>query len=118
MRPEADAPFTLESADALSRHAPCGYLYIYPAGGILQCNCTFLSWTGYSPRGVSALRFAQLLTAGGRIFFETNILPILRVEGAVSQVALDIVCSDGRGVPVWSTSGGRLTQPDHRCWIA
>ena len=44
--------------------------------------------------------FAHLLTAGGRIYHETHYAPMLSMQGRAREIALDIVRSDGRRVPV------------------
>jgi PAS domain S-box-containing protein len=100
--PPATPPALLEeSAEDLYDNAPCGYLSALPGGLILKVNQTFLDWTGYSREGlVGRRRFADLLTAGGRIFHETHYAPLLQMQGAAREIALDMVCADGRRLPV------------------
>ena len=64
-------------------------------------NQTFLTWTGY-PREelVGARRFIDLLTAGGRIYHETHYAPLLRMQGSVRAIAMDVVRADGSRMPV------------------
>ncbi|MDQ3757042.1 MAG: serine/threonine-protein phosphatase, partial [Actinomycetota bacterium] len=38
-------------------------------------------------------------TPGGRIYHETHYAPMLRMQGAAREIALDIVCADGRRLP-------------------
>jgi PAS domain S-box-containing protein len=90
-----------ESAEDLYENAPCGYLSADPDGRILRANATFLRWTGYAhDQLVGHRRFAELLTAGGRIYHETHYAPLLRMQGAVRGIALEIVCADGSRLPV------------------
>lgn len=98
----SDRPaFLDESAEDLYENAPCGYLSALAGGMIVRVNQTFLSWTGYRREDlVDRKRFHELLTAGGRIFHETHYAPLLRMQGAVREIALDIVCADGRRLPV------------------
>ena len=49
---------------------------------------------------VGRRRFADLLTAGGRIYHETHYAPLLAMQGRVREIAVDIVCADGRRLPV------------------
>lgn len=101
--PPSPAPsaFLEESAEDLYENAPCGYLSALPGGTIVKVNQTFLTWTGYRREDlVGRKRFHELLTAGGRIFHETHYAPLLRMQGAVRELALDIVCADGRRLPV------------------
>jgi PAS domain S-box-containing protein len=89
-----------ESAEDLYENAPCGYLSALPDGTILKLNQTFLAWTGYRRDDlVGRKRFQDLLTAGGRIFHETHYAPLLRLQGMVREIAVEIVCADGRRLP-------------------
>jgi PAS domain S-box-containing protein len=93
------APFE-ESVEDLYDNAPCGYLSALPGGLIVKVNQTFLDWTGYRREElVGRRRFQDLLTAGGRIFHETHYAPLLRMQGAVREIAVDVVCPDGRRLP-------------------
>jgi PAS domain S-box-containing protein len=89
-----------ESAEDLYDNAPCGYISALPDGTIVKVNQTFLDWTGQRREDlVGRKRFQDLLTAGGRIFHETHYAPLLRMQGAVREIAVDIVCPDGRRLP-------------------
>ena len=62
---------------------------------------TFLRWTGYRREDlVGVKRFQDLLSVGGRIYHETHYAPLLRMQGAVREIAVDIVGADGRRLPV------------------
>lgn len=80
--------------------APCGYVSTAPSGRIVKANQTFQTWTGYSAEELSAKTFADLLSVGGRIYHETHYAPMLRLQGAVREIALDIVRRDGTRLPV------------------
>src|SRR3954469_10351224 len=81
-----------ESAEDLYENAPCGYLSTLPDGTIVKVNRTFLRWTGHTREDlVGRRRFDQLLTAGGQIYHETHLAPLLRMQGAVRGMALEIV---------------------------
>jgi PAS domain S-box-containing protein len=89
-----------ESVEDLYEHAPCGYLSALPGGLVVKVNQTFLTWTGFTREDlVGQKRFQDLLTAGGRIFHETHYAPLLRMQGAVREIAVEIVCADGRRLP-------------------
>lgn len=85
----------------LYERAPCGYLSTAPDGTIVKVNETFLAWTGYASEELVGRRtFAQLLTAGGRIYHETHYAPMLRMQDGVREIALDLVKADGGRLPV------------------
>ena len=84
----------------LYERAPCGYLSTTPDGTIIKVNGTFLTWTGYERAVlVGRRRFSELLAPGGRIYHETHYAPMLRMHGLAKEIALDIVCADGRRLP-------------------
>ena len=89
-----------DDASKLYEQAPCGYLSTTPDGVITKVNRTFLTLTGYERAELVGVRtFAQLLTAGGRIYHETHYAPMLRMQGAAREIALDIVRADGSRLP-------------------
>jgi PAS domain S-box-containing protein len=100
--PDPDPAALLEeSAEDLYENAPCGYLSTLPGGTILKVNQTFLTWTGHRREDlVGRRRFQDLLTPGGRIFHETHYAPLLQMQGEVREIAVEVICADGRRLPV------------------
>jgi len=85
-----------ETAEELYEAAPCGYLSTLPDGVIVRANRTFLTWIGRErDELVGVSRWQDLLTAGGRIFHDTHIAPLLRMQGSINEIALDFVAADG-----------------------
>jgi sigma-B regulation protein RsbU (phosphoserine phosphatase) len=94
-----------ETAEELYEHAPCGYLSTAPDGRIVRVNSTLLSWLGHSrDQVVERMTFVDLLTVGGRIYHETHFAPLLRMQGRVGGVALELRKADGGRLPVFVTS--------------
>ena len=94
-----------DSAEDLYEHAPCGFLSTLLDGRIAKVNTTLLTWLGYD-RGelVGRRTFSDLLTVGGRIYHETHFAPLLRLQGEVNGIALELEAADGRRLPVLVTS--------------
>ncbi|WP_454051109.1 PP2C family protein-serine/threonine phosphatase [Cellulomonas sp. Marseille-Q8402] len=81
--------------------APCGYLTTTPDGVIVRVNQTFLAWTGFRREDlVGRRRFVDLLPVGDRIYHETHYAPTLQMQGSAREIALEVVCADGRRLPV------------------
>ncbi|WRZ89397.1 SpoIIE family protein phosphatase [Streptomyces sp. NBC_01007] len=103
-----DVAFTAlleDSAEELYEQAPCGYLSTLMDGTIAKINTTLLEWLGLSRRQVvGRMRFADLLTVGGKLYHETHFAPLLQMNGEVSGIALDIKATDGQRLPVLVTS--------------
>lgn len=90
-----------DDADLLYERAPCGYLSTTPDGTIVKVNQTFLALTGYERAElVGRRKFSELLSAGGRIYHETHYAPMLQMQDKAREIALDLVCADGRRLPV------------------
>ncbi|HVL52506.1 MAG TPA: SpoIIE family protein phosphatase [Actinomycetota bacterium] len=88
-----------DDADELYDRAPCGYLSTTPDGTIIKVNQTFLTWTGYSRDELVGRTFAELLTAGGRIYHETHYAPMLQMQGTAREIALEVVKAGGERLP-------------------
>ena len=90
-----------EDPGDLYEHAPCGYLTMLPDGTIVRVNQTFLSWTGYRRSDlVGRRRFRDLLSPGDQIYHETHYAPLLSMQDDVHEVAFDMICADGRRLPI------------------
>jgi PAS domain S-box-containing protein len=93
-------PVESETADELYEHAPCGYLSALTDGSIVRVNQTLLNWTGYSRDALLGRRLRDLLPLPGRIFYETHYDPLLRMQGFIREMSLELVCATGRHLPV------------------
>jgi PAS domain S-box-containing protein len=90
-----------ESLEDLYENAPCGYVSTLPDGTFAKVNQTFLNWTGCRRDELLAgKRFQDLLTLPGKIFYETHYAPLLQMQGFVNEIAVDLLCCDGRHLPV------------------
>jgi PAS domain S-box-containing protein len=89
-----------ESAEELYESAPCGYLSTLPDGTIARVNRTLLGWLGYSSDELTGRRLQDLLSVGGKVFYETHVGPLLSMQGFVNEVQLDLVCKGGALLPV------------------
>jgi PAS domain S-box-containing protein len=85
----------------LFENAPCGYVATRLDGTIVQVNQTFVAMTGHHRDWLLAgRRFAELLTIPGRIYHDTHIGPLLRMQEFVKEVAFDMLRQDQHRLPV------------------
>jgi sigma-B regulation protein RsbU (phosphoserine phosphatase) len=89
-----------DDPELLYDRAPCGYLSTTPDGRIVKVNQTFLTWTGHDRAALLQRSFVDLLTPGGRLYHETHYAPMLRLQGSVRELALELVRADGGRLPV------------------
>jgi phosphoserine phosphatase RsbU/P len=85
-------------------HAPCGLLCAAPDRRITAINRTLAEWLGSPTDQLVGRRFTELFSAGARIHYETHFAPLLQVNGAVAEMALDLMKSDATRLPVLITA--------------
>ncbi|MEX2289458.1 MAG: SpoIIE family protein phosphatase [Mycobacteriales bacterium] len=83
--------------------APCGLLTLRPDGTVGEANGTVLEWLGRTERDVLGCQLSELLSVGGRIYWETHLSPLLHVDGRVDEVAVELRAAGGR-LPVLLTA--------------
>jgi sigma-B regulation protein RsbU (phosphoserine phosphatase) len=89
--PEIDTEDYKDLYDA----APCGYISVSADGRIALANERIASWTGHAKAALIGKRIQDLLSVPARIFYETNVSPLLRMQGFVDEVAMNFIASDG-----------------------
>ena len=87
------------SFDDLYENSPCGFLSVSPDGQIVRINATLVSWLGYSAAELLNTPLNSILSVGGRIALETHIKPLLRMQGSVQEISIDLLTKDNQRVP-------------------
>jgi sigma-B regulation protein RsbU (phosphoserine phosphatase) len=100
LTPPVPTSSIIEDLEDLYENAPCGYLSLEPGGRIFKVNKTLCNWTGYGPEELLGKRLHHLLNIAGRMFYETHIAPLLRMQGFFHEVALDLVTAKGDLLPM------------------
>ncbi|WP_035603738.1 PAS domain-containing sensor histidine kinase [Haloferula sp. BvORR071] len=90
----------VEDFEDFFENALCGYATIAADGQILRANSRLAGWLGMAADDLKGLRFSSLLTIGGKIFLETHLAPLLRMQGHFDEVALELVGQNGSRLPV------------------
>ena len=83
----------IDDFEDLFENAPCGYVTLLPNGRIERVNKTLLGWTGHAAEQMTGRRFSDFLNIAGRIYFETHIAPLLRMQGFFNEFAIDMVAA-------------------------
>ena len=91
----------------LFENAPCGYLTIGSDGRISKVNATLTAWTGFGADKFVGRRLHQFLNMAGRIYYETHIAPLLRMQGFFNEFAMDFETTAGEGLPVIANAAER-----------
>ena len=95
---------------------PCGVATFLPDGTLLSTNAALREAVGLAPEEVPR-SVTELLTLPSRIFCQTHVFPLLRAQGAVEEIYLDLRCQDGAKVPALMNArlseredGGRVVE--------
>ncbi len=80
---------------------PFGYMTAGSSDVIDGINRTLSEWLGRDPSTIIGRQtFQDLLPPGDRIYFDTHIRPMLEMHHTVHEIAVRLVCADGRRLPV------------------
>ncbi|QPG04772.1 response regulator [Salinimonas marina] len=86
---------------SLFENAACGLLVCETDGSIVQVNQTFCDWLGYRcEQLVAQQRIQALFTVGSRFYHHTHWAPLLQLQGAVSEVLIELKTHAGDTVPM------------------
>ena len=87
--------------DALLDRAPCGFLTFATDGSVVDVNTTLLEMLGAKREEVVGRPFESLLTVSSRIFFQTHLFPLLKLQSNVEELFLTMRgTNDASGVAV------------------
>lgn len=86
--------------ESLLDSAPCGFFVLSADGRVQYANATLHQMLRYPPGALAGMAIEQLLTPGSRFYFQSYILPHLRLDGAVEEIYIRLRDSGGGEVPV------------------
>jgi PAS domain S-box-containing protein len=102
-RPNAQVSLTEDGRIAEAdffEEAPCGHVRLALNGSLLQTNRAFHEITGLSASSLRRQRFQDLLSRAGGMFYETQFAQVILLRNQLTEVAFDLISSDGSVVPV------------------
>jgi phosphoserine phosphatase RsbU/P len=89
------------SVEELLDEAPFGHLVAGLDGRLLVVNSTLCRWLQHDRATLlERMKLPDLMSVGGRIFFQTHVAPLLRMQGSVAEVKVQLRRRDGSEVPV------------------
>jgi sigma-B regulation protein RsbU (phosphoserine phosphatase) len=90
----------IDDFEDMFENAPCGYITLRTNGRIERVNKTLLGWTGHTADQMTGKRFSDFLNTAGRIYYETHIAPLLRMQGFFNEFAVDMVTAAGEPLQI------------------
>lgn len=102
-----DSP-RIDDFEDMFDNAPCGYVTLLTNGRIARVNRTLLGWTGHTSDQMIGKPLSGFLNMAGRIYYETHIAPLLRMQGFFDGFAIDMVTASGEHLQmIASATDGR-----------
>ncbi|HKS21457.1 MAG TPA: PAS domain-containing sensor histidine kinase [Thermoanaerobaculia bacterium] len=86
--------------DSLLNTAPCGYFTFADDGTIVEVNQTLADMLGYSRVEIAGWHVEKLLPPGGRIFYHTYLMPLLKMERGAEEIYIALRTKSGEEIPV------------------
>lgn len=106
----------IDDFEDLFQNAPCGYLTL-KAGVVHKANATLAGWLGFAADELVGKPFHQLLGISGRLYLETHIAPLLRMQGSFSEIALDFHSRSGERIPTITSAVERRDDADNQIYV-
>jgi PAS domain S-box-containing protein len=88
------------SLELLFDEAPCGLAMADAQGRLTLVNRALVELTGLSSTELLGRRVTTLFSLAGQMYFETHLDPLLRLQGFLREIALDVRRPDGALFPV------------------
>ena len=90
--------------DARLDHAPCGFVAFDDDGVTRAANATLGTLLGTDAATLVGRPVEELLTRAGRLFWQAQVLPLLRTRGRADELYLPLQRADGTELPVLATA--------------
>lgn len=99
MTPDA-AGMPPEAFEAFLSDSRNGYVYTDPDGRIIYANARFAHWLQMDAAALIGTRLVEYFPIVRRVYYETHLAPLLRMQGYFDEVALELSCANGSPIPV------------------
>lgn len=90
-----------EDFDDFFESSLCGFVITDGNGKITRINRCAANWLKGSPDEFKDSRFSDILSIGSKIYFETHLWPLLRIQGQFDEVSIELADRGNGKVPVF-----------------
>ena len=90
-----------EDFDDFFESSLCGFVITDGNGKITRVNQCAANWLNGSPDQFKESRFSDILSIGSKIYFETHLWPLLRIQGQFDEVSIELADAGNGKVPVF-----------------
>ena len=89
-----------ESFEDFFENSLCGFIIADSKGFIIRANSKIAGWMGCSPNDINGKKISDLLSIGGKIYYETHLAPLLGLQGSFDEVVVDLSSYSGQKLRV------------------
>jgi PAS domain S-box-containing protein len=86
--------------DPILDRAPCGFVTFADDGTMVEVNTTLADLLGYTRIELLGWHVQKILPPGGRIFYQTHVFPMLKLQAAVDEIYVSLRTKEGRDIPM------------------
>lgn len=86
--------------DPLLDRLPCGFVILDDDGTMLTVNTTLADMLGYTRVELEGWHVQKILQPGGRIFYQTHVFPLLKLQNRVEEIYIALRTRAGEDIPV------------------
>ena len=86
--------------DPLLDAAPCGFLSVDDSGIVVEANATLARMVQRDAAALRGMHIDKLLSPASRIFYQTHVFPMIKLDGQVGEIHLALRRGDEGEVPV------------------
>ncbi len=84
-----------ENFEDFFEEALCGFIIADTQGFIRRANKKIAGWLNHTTDELTGKRFSDLLGTGSKIYYETHLRPLLRIQGFFDEVVLELSSTTG-----------------------
>ncbi|SDQ97928.1 PAS/PAC sensor signal transduction histidine kinase [Chryseobacterium soldanellicola] len=103
-------PDLSEDFDDFFESSLCGFVITDGSGKITRMNQCAANWLHGTPDHYTGKRFSDILSIGSKIYFETHLWPMLRVQGKFDEVSVELTDTGKGKLPVYVNGYERKDQ--------
>lgn len=81
-------------------HTMNGYVTASATGVIVRANRVFARWLRQSADELVGRKLSDVFSIAGKVYYETHLRPLLKMQGFFEEVALELTAKDGSRRPV------------------
>ena len=95
----------------------CGFIIADKQGSILRVNKKIGAWINCETDELIGKRFSDLLSIGGKVYYETHLWPLLRMQGFFEEVVLELRSTAGDKLRVMVNALERRDKDDQPSFL-